>query len=419
MQFLGEALTFPGLEAIEESPADIQRRVSSTVARESPEDVDAVNMSGTTILPSEPETDLDPDMMIESLPSLEREAKGVLNILVPGSVDLVSIVNTAKKLRDPQNAQSKRLKRFTSNLDAEAQYFGHQTYIDTKQVNQLVTSALAKKGDGATSKDWSPDPILHKANCARLALEVLLAESPSQTQKSDSQRKAINGLERRFPSPFLNELGKERQDGRGGHSYLEKETFDLALEIRTQSLLMKLQMHEDDNKFDPEAIINRVFFVDDMEGSYPDDQTPLRGFDIGPFQEENGYLPERFAEAVHDRIDEIRVTLAEDDGAGNIRGLQGAYGWQKFVLRVAQWIRKRDSEISRELQSQPDAEDVRDDYSRDEVQRQGPSTSPRVSTTVTESSVQMQKVPVKFSPEPVPAAKSPSKRPERRKSNKK
>lgn len=376
-------------------------------------------MSGTTILPSEPETDLDPDMMIESLPSLEREAKGVLNILVPHSVDLVSIVNTAKKLRDPQNAQSKRLRRFTSNLDAEAQYFGHQTYIDTKQVNQLVTSALTKKGTEATSQDWSPDPVLHKANCARLALEVLLAESPSQKQKSDSQRKAINGLERRFPSSFLNELGKERQDGHGGHSYLEKETFDLALEIRTQSLLLKLQMHQGDSKFDPEAIVNGVFFGDEKEGLYPDDQTPLRGFDIGPFQDENGNLPERFTEPVHDRINEIRVTLAEDDSTDNIRDLQGAYGWQKFVLRVAQWIRKRDSEISRELQSQLDAEEVRDNYSRDEVPPQGSSPSPMVSTTIAESSTQMQKVPVKFSPAPAPAAKSPSKRPERQRSSKK
>lgn len=376
-------------------------------------------MSGTTILPSEPETDLDPDMMIESLPSLEREAKGVLNILVPGSVDLVSVVNTAKKLRDPQNAQSKRLRRFTSNLDAEAQYFGHQTYIDTKQVNQLVTSALTKKGTEATSQDWSPDPVLHKANCARLALEVLLAESPSQKQKSDSQRKAINGLERHFPSPFLNELGKERQDGHGGHSYLEKETFDLALEIRTQSLLLKLQMHQGDNKFDPEAIVNGVFFGDDKEGLYPDDQTPLRGFDIGPFQDENGNLPERFTEPVHDRINEIRVTLAEEDSTDNIRDLQGAYGWQKFVLRVAQWIRKRDSEISRELQSQLDAEEVRDNYSRDEVPPQGSSASPRASTTIAESSAQMQKVPVKFSPAPAPATKSPSKRPERQRSSKK
>lgn len=370
-------------------------------------------MSGTTILPSEPETDLDPDMMIETLPSLEREAKGVLNILVPTSADPVSIVNTAKKLRDPQNPQRKRLKRFMSNLDAEAQYFGHQTYIDTKHVKQLLVAALAKKAVG-TSRDWSPDTILYKANCARFALDVLLADA-SNAQKTDAQKKAIKDLEGRFPSPFMNGLDK-RHNGHG-RSSLEKDTFDLALEIRTQSLLTRLEMHQHDSKFDPEAIVNGVFFDDvmvDEEDSYQDVQAPLRGFAIGPFEDENGRLPERFTEAVHDRINEIRVTLAEedDDVAAMIRGLQGIYRWQKFVLRVAQWVRKRDDEINRELESQPNAEDIREDFFQEdtaqhETSRLSVNASPAPRTVALESTVQT--VPVKGTPEQTVAQGSPAK----------
>lgn len=375
------------LDTIEESPNARGSNQREPSARES-EDADAVNMSGTTILPSEPEMDLDPDMMIESLPSLEREAKGVLNILVPGSADVVGIVSTAKKLRDPQNAQSKRLKRFTANLDTEAQYFGHQTYIDASQVHRLVMSALEKKG--TSSKGWTPDPILHKANCARLALEVFLAHP-------DTQRKAVNGLGH-FPLPFLNGIGEG-----SGSSTLEKETFGLALEIRTQLLLMRLQQYKDDSKIDPEAIINEVFFDTD------DDDSQLRGFD-GPFQDEDGHLPDRFAEAMHDRINEIRVTLAEDDdedGRINIRGLQGAYGWQKFVLRVAQWIRKRDGEISRKLQAQPNAETIRDTYSVDESQNDASTNSPQVTVEYMEK---VEKVPVQAPQGPTPS-KKPSKTP--------
>ncbi|EYE96123.1 uncharacterized protein EURHEDRAFT_376650 [Aspergillus ruber CBS 135680] len=350
------------LDAIEESPAKTQtppKRISNPVqVQGSPED--AVNMSGTTILPSEPETDLDPDMMIETLPSLEREANDVLHILVPGSVDPVSIVNTAKKLRDPQNPQRKRLKRLMANLDAEAQYFGHHTYVDTKQVNPLLVSALEKKG--MTSREWSPDPVLHKVNCARLALEVLLADA-SSGKKTESQRKVVHDLEGRFPSPFMNELGKGLQRGHG-LSVLEKDTFDLALEIRTQSLLVKLEAHQNEDKFDPEAIVSGVFFDDVMgeeDDSYQDGQAPLRGFNIKLLEDENGRLPEKFTEAVYDRVNEIRVTLAEEDDDG-VRGLQGAYRWQKFVLRAAQWIRKRENEINRDLQSQSDAEAVREEY---------------------------------------------------------
>lgn len=404
---------YPELGPIEESPANTPPRPSSTsrVAPGSPEDT--ANMSGTTILPSEPETDLDPDMMIETLPSLEREANGILNILAPTSVDPVSIVSTAKKLRDPQNPQRKRLKRFMSNLDAEAQYFGHQTYIDTKHVNQLLVAALEKKAVG-TSRDWSPDPILHKANCARFALGVLLADA-SNAQKTDSQKEVINNLEGRFPSPFMNELGKGQSSHR--QSSLEKDTFELALEIRTQSLLVKLEMHQNDDKFDPEAIVNGVFFDDvmaDEEDSYQDVQPPLRGFSIGPFADENGRLPERFREAVHDRINEIRVTLAEedDDVAAMVRGLQGVYRWQKFVLRAAQWVRKRDDEINRELEAQPNAEDIREDFfhedtAQHETSRLSSTASPARRTVALESTVQT--VPVKDVPEPTVAQKSPAK----------
>lgn len=370
-------------------------------------------MSGTTILPSEPETYLDPDMMIETLPSLEREAKGVLNILVPTSADPVSIVNTAKKLRDPQNPQRKRLERFMSKLDGEAQYFGHQTYIDTKHVNQLLVAALAKKAVG-TSREWSPDPILYKANCARFALDVLLADA-SNAQKTDAQKKAIKDLEGRFPSPFMKGLGKEQRGDR--KRSLRKDTFDLALEIRTQSLLTRLEMHQNDSKFDPEAIVNGVFFDDvmaDEEDSYQDAQPPLRGFNIGAFEDENGRLPERFREAVHDRINEIRVTLAEedDDVAAMIRVLQGIYRWQKFVLRVAQWVRKRDDEINRELESQPNAEDIREEFFQEDTAQHDTSKvsstdSPARRTVALESTVQT--VPVKDVPKKTVAQGSPAK----------
>lgn len=188
-------------------------------------------------------------------------------------------------------------------------------------------------------------------------------------------------------------------------------------------------MHQNDSKFDPEAIVNGVFFDDvmaDEEDSYQDAQAPLRGFNIGPFEDENGRLPERFTEAVHDRINEIRVTLAEedDDVAAMIRGLQGIYRWQKFVLRVAQWVRKRDDEINRELESQPNAEDIREDFFQEdtaqhETSRLSVNASPARRTVALESTVQT--VPVKGTPEQTVAQGSPAKPAkdkERRKSGK-
>lgn len=358
-------------------------------------------MSGTTILPLEPETELDPDMMIEALPSLDREANGVLNILVPGVLDPLSLVNTVKKLRDPQNPQRKRLNRFMLKLDSEAEYFGQQTYIDTRQVNQLVTTALARKAV-PTSENWTPDPIVQKANLARFAIEVLLAES-SNTQRTESQRKAIDGLGD-FPLPYMNDCHIPPFN-RGVSAHV-LDTLWLALEIRTQSLLVKLETHQHDDKFDPETIVNQVFYDEIMPGEvYDDSRPPLRGFGTPRFKDQHGRFPWRLDEFVYPHINDIRATLAEeDDTEAKIRALQGTYRWHKFVSKAAQWVRSRYDEINRALEAQPKAEDVRDNFVIDETpQRQSSkisisnTSSPRPSGAVPE--------PVKAVPQPPPVQK--------------
>ncbi|EDP53027.1 MYB DNA-binding domain protein [Aspergillus fumigatus A1163] len=328
-------------------------------------------------LQKEPDTNLDPDMMMETLPDLERAAKNVLDHLVPNSADPVSIVNSAKRLTDPGSTQSKRLRHSVSNLAVQARWFGPQTYIDVKHVSQLLTSALKKKGV-QVGKEWSADPILHQANCARFALEVLLANV-----SMDSTKRAIKNLEGLFPLPFMNDLSESQHKRVIGESSLRKDTFDLALELRTQSLILKLE--EDQYKLDflPEAAIRQHFFDVDAfdEDAFNSSVAPLRGLNIGRFPVSGDFL-EQYRDAVCDRYNEILVLISEaGDNTFDIKELKSAYRWQKFVLRAIQWLRKRTQEIAQGLQGQQSVQTVHKEFFADQDRIESATATPRPSAT--------------------------------------
>ncbi|KAF7585455.1 hypothetical protein BBP40_010888 [Aspergillus hancockii] len=348
-----------GLSVVaEESPLKSPRKSGYRAGQEIPESPeDAHNISGTTILPSEPENDLDPDMMLEVLPDLERAATAVLDFLVPASVDPVSIVNMAKRLADPRNTQSKRLERSKTKLKNEAKYFGGKTYIDVSQASELILVRLVSK-DGGVEPDFNPEPVLQRANCARFALDVLLASG-----NSNAFKQAIRNVERLFPLPFMSDLTDGQRDA-VGQSALEQATFELALEIRTQSLLMQLEEHQHDRDFDPHAILRDGFYLDvSADETFASSDAPLRGFSLDNLGGADGYLPTRFRDVAYDRFNEMRVMLPQDeDGYFDIEELTSTYRWQRFLLRAAKWVRRRCEEINEDLEGQQRAEDMRDEY---------------------------------------------------------
>jgi hypothetical protein len=348
-----------GLSVVtEESPFKSPRKSVYHTSREIPESPeDAHNISGTTILPSEPENDMDLVMMLEVLPDLERTAMNVLDFLVPASADPVSIVNMAKSLADPRSTQSKRLDRFTTQLKNEARYFGGRTYIDVSLASEMILSRFWSK-DGGVEANFTPEPILHRANCARFALEVLLASS-----NANAFKQAIRNVEDLFPLPFMSDLmkGKRRAIGQ---SSLEEGTFELALEIRTQSLIMQLEDRQHDRDFEPHAILRDVFFLDvSADETFESSDAPLRGFSLDKLGGADGYLPARFREAAYDRFNDIRVMLPEDDdGYFDIEGLASTYRWQRFLLRAAKWVHKRCEEINEDLEDQQSSEYIHHEF---------------------------------------------------------
>ncbi|KAJ5114784.1 hypothetical protein NUU61_000543 [Penicillium alfredii] len=379
----------------EESPATSRQtsasRLWSPMVPESPGFHEGqTNISGTTFLAHGSDSEdgePDPALMGDALPDLQRAATTLMTLLVPQSSNPINIVKAAKQLNDPKNTQSKRLKRAGTKLLEDVKVYSHQTYIDVAEVSRLVPT-VAPRG---TAQPWTPLPILHKANCARLALDVLLTsigtQAPAQT---------IRNLENKFPAPFVGSFVAGSSPRAAGTSATKKATFELALEIRTQFLIMELERRQGEKDFDPSSIMKGVFYDElTLDGENSEiGPASLRGFKLaGIFEDANGCLPEEFQDDVGDRISELDYELLDDDGAPNIKGLKGSYPWGKFMLRATRWIQKRDSEINEDLQRQPRFDQVQS-LLEGEIQRRSTSelpaaresTAPRIDNRGTQES---------------------------------
>lgn len=348
------------------------RSVDNTIVEEVPEET--VNISGTTFLPtdSDPESgDMDALMMVEVLPDLQRAASGVLDFLLPASQTQTSVLDLAKKLQDPKSTHRKRVDRIRSKFLQEVKYFSNQTYIDVSLVARALPSVKPRSISGSTLKRWHPDGILYKANCARLALEAL-----TSLGVTGSVEHVLYDLEGKFPMPFMNGLtfhGTTRGSPPTGKSTIHQLTFDLALDIRTQFLKMKLEAQKLDD-FNPEGVIQDVFFNEPLSDDDESGELELRGFNLSELQDDDGCLPKDLRKLVHARISHIRQYFTGNQPPVDYEGLESAFPWHEFVVRVGRWIYKRDEELNKELKLQPSIDDIRDLLER-EITRRGSFSS--------------------------------------------
>lgn len=335
----------------ENSPAKAHRKSNfasgTSIVPESPEG----NISGTTFLPqedSDPEdADLEPIIMIDELPGLQEASDRLLSLLKTNAPDARPVVDAAKKLANPRNTENKRLKPAIRKLLSQMKPFGSERFIDVTEAQELIPIVQPK----GAARPWSPSPALHRANCARLALDILLESTDSK-----SLSETIETLESQFPAPFLSRIVNGKESIPIGGSTAAGPTFEMALEIRTQFALVQLEKQEKRKGFDARSVLENVFYGD----GYTSDTGSLRGFNLpGTFADENGRLPDRFQDRVSDRFSELDYSLHDDDGNPNIKGLKAGF-WSRFLVCTARFVQSRDKELRRDLEFQPKLEDVKD-----------------------------------------------------------
>jgi hypothetical protein len=163
---------------------------------------------------------------------------------------------------------------------------------------------------------------------------------------------AVALLDSKFPAPFLSTL--EPNSGSViGSSQLLRQTFDLALNLRTQLMLMILSQHAEKPNYDPDAILAYVFFEGDN----------VKGWTVPGLGGGGSRLSAEFERLVLERIQRIRQSFTEPSESlfvagepaempAELKRLEETFPWIDFLSEVVSWNNLRLEEIERQVNGQ-------------------------------------------------------------------
>ncbi|KAK4980951.1 hypothetical protein LTR66_010271 [Elasticomyces elasticus] len=357
---LEQAAAVEPVAALGEDAEDVeaaQRRLSPRLSTGSAGALSA--FSGTTAKTSFSDgvvAGLDRDILLESLPELERIASKLLDLLAPPGNSSEELELLVKDLAVPNSKASKLCDLRETALDLQRKPFGdHVTpYLrpDIVLRGLLQINSIEHLGVGL----WRPDDIVYKANLATFARQILGYRQGRRDLFED-----LAGLEQTFPLILLRRF-RATGDGlltAGSSAFLDK-TFHIALSLRTQLAMTDLLVRQTEPDYDPKDIVARIFF------DLPTDIAPTaidmkvlrcarsyRGWDVSGLSNPDGSLPERYVKALEERVEAFEECFTSDRArvGSSIVRLEAKYPWRAFQLQTMKFIALRryeiDSSISR------------------------------------------------------------------------
>ncbi|EED13747.1 MYB DNA-binding domain protein [Talaromyces stipitatus ATCC 10500] len=352
-----------GEEADAEHEEDVESSaVSSSAARQQlnseleheaiPDSPNGHDVSGATLLPGDSDADgdeIDAIAMAESLPNLQAASTRLLDFFSSSFSSPSRIAELARHLANPKSSQSRKLQYLSTNFSSQLEFFGSDVYIPLDRMATIFPPIEHE------SKSWRVDGIIYKSNCAQLALEIL-----TRITMTEDVEESLYALEGQFPLPFLKTLASDNLVNDAGKSGLRRQTFDLALQVRTQFLKMRLLIEKDQKGLDPNLLLHDVFYNENLDTqASADTVSSLRGFPLPAFQDSVGNLPEQYVQDVQDQLREITGCF-NADGQVDFDALEERFPWEEFIFTVAKWLRSRNEELNRHLDQQPRVEDILD-----------------------------------------------------------
>ncbi|KEQ70383.1 hypothetical protein M436DRAFT_53593 [Aureobasidium namibiae CBS 147.97] len=303
---------------------------------------------------------LDPDEMESNLEELNAQARKLLGCFKTRTGQPDELESLIRQSQDPESRQRQKADGCRASLAQTQTTFtlaGEYLKLDT-----ILRALLRKRSTQPlpkASRAWRPDDVIHKAN---LAVFVHIAI----TQADDGDlADALVTADQDFASPFVRGFTRPGAKPQTGYSTLVSETFEFALELRTQLLVIML------NNANPtqdtaagmiqSTMLNFDADADDYEeemGAMLSLQTALshsrhaKGWEhLDPHALET----DKYAEKIIQRTEEIRRllfsgidnpfvdTLASLD-SGLIR-LQERFPREQFQKHLLKWSNLRLSEI--------------------------------------------------------------------------
>ncbi|OCK86289.1 hypothetical protein K432DRAFT_341654 [Lepidopterella palustris CBS 459.81] len=309
------------------------------------------NISGTTAfssLSTAEAKDLDPDMIIESLEELYQNAEKFLHLVAPGQARQRDLQNIVKDLRIPESKTSTRFKFLDDIFNKYLELYRSNDHQYIRE--QVVLRTLFGANRNPEALPGKIAQVLHKANLVVLARQIITSE-----REQESTWKAIRELDSNFSTWFLSsfsDLNTQPANFAPASSAQLKDTFNLALEIRTQLAILLLLRAQEKPDYDPMSELSQVFFMPAGRGSQSsDDLTNLRvrGWNVTGLGGDTTELHQPFRDDVIRRVKDITLFFTQDKQGDNLDALGAKYSWDAFIIQVLTWVRLRNSEIDRSI----------------------------------------------------------------------
>jgi hypothetical protein len=290
---------------------------------------------------------LDP-MVAEMLPDLWNDSYRIMNLLAPADASEEQVGSIVRELKVSGSRLAKSLRQNEKRFGVTREHYGNEPYIKTT----LIFQRLLGSPDPAEA-NFRPDAIIHTANLATLVKDFLVMEKESQSSQS-----ILGGLDSYFPQVFV---AKFEDNIQAGNSRLLEESFELALDIRTQLTIVALGFQKEQESWDPEQILLETFYDAPQQRS----RSPLSDFEDTvrngrPRDLMGAGLPLADHQNVEvlQRVKDIRSAFRQSNDAREIgdlvdfEQLEELFPWVKFLTDLVHWSRIRLDEISEGIKQQ-------------------------------------------------------------------
>lgn len=339
-------LSYPSLPA-EEDRINTKRDGRDT---QSPGNMSAI--SGTTAQTSfsaQELSDMNSGEMLDALPDLCEAADRVLNFAAHHDTTSESLATIMRELEDSSSRARKTLARLSDSLQLHKRPFGNELYVNLS-IGLRGLLGIRHIGN-VRDRPWRPDDIFYKANLA-----VMITGLLSSQESSSNSQSTVEKMERDFPSPFFSRLLDSRDSTKRsiGCSCLSSESFEVALNLRTQYFILLVQRHLLQPNFDPDLLLLQLFY---------ETEDSLKGWDTEGMRIQDFGI--EVQNAISGRINEIKEAFREDSQSVqtgqlvDLDQLRHMYPWSTFIVEVLSWGKLRNSEIQAEIDSRGSVEGIR------------------------------------------------------------
>lgn len=287
-------------------------------------------MSGTTVKTSfsqEEIGELDPDVMVDLLPSLSTASEDLAKLLVPVDPKSRSVVR--KEIRTPGSKFNKLYMNRVTTLSTHKHSFGSTEYIQPSIVLRALLGVQNMRD--VPQGLWRPDSVIYKINLAQM-LNCVLILLVDNVQITEEGKSAIDNLDVHFPAAIA---GPE----------FKQNAFQLCLSLLTQISIIHVTESMTHPEFDAEKVVMNTFYAPDQDGDMV-------------FRHKNVlhmmHLSEADQSAYSATIQQLVYRLtgtfgSTTDTVAALGALRARYPWEAFVEHVIQYYLEKKLELDEQI----------------------------------------------------------------------